>query len=268
VAIVDLGSRNGTRLNGKLVNTDTPHIEDGELIVGRTHIRIRTLHTQLPPERLFRRDLLQRHKTLLAAIGLVLVLSYTAFNQWLAAPEQLAPRVLATLVGVCLVLGLWIGMWTLITRIGHGAWSVRIHIAIATNAIAFGAWSSWLIGVTSFAIQWPLAVLTTVMGIAAIIGALFLHLRTATHLGARTSLVIALAIPLMLGTAAGWLALQATTRDVNRIALGPTIYPPAVRVVASTELNDYLAQVSSLKRDAGRKRQQSLAEMPLAEVGQ
>jgi hypothetical protein len=198
----------------------------------------------------------------------VLVLSYAAFDQWLAAPEQLAPRMLATLVGACLILGLWVGMWTVITRIGHGAWNVRIHIAIAANAIALGAWSAWLLAMTSYAMQWRLAVVTTVIGIAAIVGALYLHLRKATHLGARTTIIVAAAIPLMLGTAAGWLAVQASSQDVNRITLGPAIYPPATRVAASTELNDYLAQVNSLKREAGRKRQQSLAEMPLAEVGQ
>jgi hypothetical protein len=268
VSITDMGSRNGTRLNGKLVTIDTSPIDDGELIVGRTHLRIRTLHTALPPERLFRRDLLQRHKTFLAALGLALVLSFAAFVQWLAAPEQLAPQMLMALVGTCVVLGLWVGMWTLITRIGHGAWNVRIHVAIAANAIAFGAWSSWIVGVVSFAMQWRLTAVTIVIGIAAIVGALHLHLRKATYLAARTTIIIAIVIPLMLATATGWLTQQATVRDVNRITLGPAIYPPAVRVIASTELNDYLVQVNALKREAGRKRQQSLAEMPLAEVGQ
>jgi hypothetical protein len=221
----------------------------------------------LPPERLFRRDLLQRHKTLLAVLGLVLVLSYAAFDQWLTAPEQLAPRMLATLVGACLILGLWIGMWTIITRIGHGAWNLRIHIAIGANAIALGAWSNWLLRMTSYAMQWRLTPVTTIIGIAAIVGALYLHLRKATYLRARTTIIVAVAIPLMLGTAAGWLAVQASLQDVNRITLGPAVYPPATRIAASTELNDYLGQVNSLKREAGRKRQQSLAEMPLAEVG-
>jgi hypothetical protein len=268
VSITDMGSRNGTRLNGKLVTADVSRIEDGELIVGRTHLRIRTLHTQLPPERLFRRDLLQRHKTFLAALGLALTLGFVAFFQWLAAPEQLAPRLLMALVGACVVLGLWVGMWTLITRIGHGAWNVRIHVAIAANTIAIGVWSSWIIGVISYAIQWRLTAITIVIGIAAIVSALHLHLVKATYLAARTTIVIAIAIPLMLATATGWLNQQAITHDVNRITLGPTIYPPKARLVASTELNDYLVQVNSLKREAGRKRQQSLAEMPLAEVGQ
>lgn len=268
VSIADLGSRNGTRLNGKLVNADTASVEDGELIVGRTVLRIRTAHTQLAPERLFRRDLLQRHKTSLTIVGLLLILSYGAFDQWLAAPSQLAPRLLETLLGVCLILGLWIGMWTLITRISHGAWQIRIHTAIAANAIAVGAWSAWLVGLASYALQWRLDWVTAVIGITAIIGALYLHLRKATHLAARTAVITAVSIPLMFGAAAGWLTEQTYTHDVNRIAMGPDVFPPVMRLTTTTDLNDYLAQVNSLKRDAGRKRQQSLADMPLAGVGQ
>ena len=267
VSIADLGSRNGTRLNGKLVNGDTPSIESGELIVGRTRLHVRTAHTQLPPERLFRRDLLQRYKTTLAIAGLLLALSYATFDYWLTAPEQVTLR-FATLLGACLIFGLWIGMWTLITRISHGAWQVRIHIAIATNAIAMGAWSTWLVGLASYAMQWQLTWVTAILCIAAIIGALYLHLLKATHLVARTAAITALTIPLMFGVAAGWLTQQTYTRDVNRFTLGPDIFPPNVRISTTTELNDYLAQIQSLKRDANRKRQQSLADMPLAEVGQ
>jgi hypothetical protein len=268
VSITDLGSRNGTRLNGKLVYADTPGVEDGALIVGRTALRIRTAHTQVAPERLFRRDVLQRHKTSFTIAGLLLVLSYATFDLWLTAPDQLAPRLLEALFGVCLILGLWIGMWTLITRISHGAWQIRIHTAIAANAIAIGAWSAWIVGLASYALQWHLTWVTTLIGMAAIIGALYQHLLKATHLVARTVVITAVSIPLMFGAAAGWLTEQTYTRDVNRIALGPDVFPPGVRLATTKDLNDYLAQTNSLKRDASRKRQQSLADMPLAEVGQ
>jgi hypothetical protein len=264
VAIADLGSRNGTRLNGKRVPADASGVEDGELIVGRTRLRIRTAHTSLPPERLFRRDLLQRYKTSLAIAGLMLVLAYAAFTQWLAAPEQLAPRMLATILGTCMALSIWIGIWALITRIGHGAWTLRTHIAIAANALAIGAWCDWLIGAASFATQWPVAPIAIIAIGAAIIGALYLHLRKATHIGVRAAAIIATSIPLVLGIAAAWLSQQNSTRDVNRIALGADVYPPDLRIAPSTELSDYLARSNALKREASRKRQQSLAEMPIA----
>jgi FHA domain len=264
VAIADLNSRNGTRLNGKRIGAAAFSVEDGELIVGRTRLRIRTAHTTLPPERLFRRDVLQRYKTPLAVAGLLLVLSYAAFDQWLAAPERLAPRMLATMLGVATALGIWIGLWALITRIGHGAWTLRTHIAIAANATALGAWSSWLLELASFALQRQLTLLAALIAISAVMGALYLHLRKATHLSARTAAVVAASIPLVIGITVGWLNQQNANRDVNRIALGADVYPPQLRIAPSTDLNDYLAHASSLKRDANRKRQQSLAEMPLA----
>jgi hypothetical protein len=264
VAITDLGSRNGTRLNGKRIGADTPSIEDGELIIGRTRLRIRTAHSPLPAERVFRRDFLQRYKTVLAIAGLLLVLGYAAFDQWLVATERLAPRMLATLLGVAVALGIWIGLWALITRIGHGAWTLRTHIAIAANATAIGAWSNWLLELGSFALQWPLTAVAAVIGISATMGALYLHLRKATHLSARTAASIAIAIPLVLGITTGWLNQQNNTRDVNRVSLGAAVYPPKLRIAPSTDLNDYLTQANALKREANRKRQQSLAEMPLA----
>jgi hypothetical protein len=265
VAITDFGSRNGTRLNGKRVSVDAPAaIEDGELIVGRTRLRIRTAHTVLPPERVFRRDLLQRYKTSLAITGLILVLSFVAFDQWLAAPEPLAPRMLATMLGVVVFIGIWISLWALITRIAHGAWTLRTHIAIAANALAIAAWSSWLFGVASFAMQWRLTVIAAGIGIAAMIAALYLHLRKASHLSVRTTAIIAASIPLVLGIAAGWLSQQNTTRDVNRFTLGADVYPPDLRIATTTELDEYLTRINTLKRDANRRRQESLAEMPIA----
>jgi FHA domain len=266
VSIRDLGSRNGTRFDSKLVTESLGAVDHGELIVGRTRLRIRTSHIALPAEKLFRRDLLQRYKTSMAIIGLLLTMAYAAFDQWLTAPEALAPRVLATALGVLVVLGIWVGTWGLITRLGHGIWGLRTHAAIAANALAIGAWLSWLLDAASFAIQWRLVGVAVAIVFASVVGALYLHLRKATHLGVRSAAAIGIAVPLLLAISAGWLTQQSTLRNVNRLNLGIAVYPPTLRMTPSADLNDFLAQAESLKRDANRARQQSLADFPLTDA--
>lgn len=266
VAIRDLGTRNGTRLDEQLIGSSAS-ITDGELIVGRTRVRIRTALTALTPERVFRRDILQRYRTLLAVVGLVLSLAYVVFSQWLAYYDPLAPRIVTAVIVSVLAIGAWTATWGLITRFTHGHWSFRTHAAIATNTLAMCLWSSWLFGLAIYALQWRWLEYPKVTIIAAAgLTALYLHLRKATHFTIRTSAAIAAATPLLLAGAGLWVSQQNSSQDINGIALGPDVYPPQYRVAQSAELNDYLGSVEQLKREANRKRRMSLADRPLAET--
>jgi hypothetical protein len=267
IAIADLGSRNGTRVDGQRIETGAPAtITDGELIIGRTRVRIRTTLTALTPERLFRRDLLQRKSSLLAVVGLVLCVGYVGFNRWIAFPDPLAPRILTAVMATVGALSLWSGLWGVITRVGHGVWTLRMHFAIAANAVGLCAWSDWLFDVAIFSSGWNwLAVVNAFLIGSAILVSLYLHLRKATHFTIRTAAIIAAALPLILGGAAVWISQQNNVGDINRVSYGPNVYAPQLRWVTSTDLNDYLTEVDSLKREANRKRRLSLAERPLAE---
>ncbi len=267
IAVADLGSRNGTRVDGQRIESGvTRAITDGELIVGRTRVRIRTALTALTPERLFRRDLLQRHRTLLAVIGLALCGGYVGFDQWITYPEPLAPRILSAVLIALGAIALWSSLWGLVTRVGHGVWTLRTHFGIAANTVALCLWSNWLFDVAVFSSGWNwLVILDVILIGVAIPSALYLHLRKATHLTIRAAWVTAAVLPLMLASAAAWIAQQNSVGDINRVSYGPNVYSPQFRVATSTELSDYFATVDSLKRDANRKRRLSLAERPLAQ---
>ncbi|HTE40628.1 MAG TPA: hypothetical protein VK629_07355, partial [Steroidobacteraceae bacterium] len=56
-------------------------------------------------------------------------------------------------------------------------------------------------------------------------------------------------------------------RNVNRQEFGIPVYPPALRVASSTDLDEFVVSLTELKRETGRLRQQSLAEKPMATVG-
>ncbi len=155
VQVQDLGSRNGTRLDGQRIAAESGAlVASGELWIGRTHVRLRTANAPLEAERLFRRDVLHRHRSLLAACGLLLCFAFAAFLQWTYAPEQFAQRlVVAELVAVA-ALALWVSAWSLVSRLTVGAWQVRIQIAIAAACLGIWAWGYWLYSLAAFALQW------------------------------------------------------------------------------------------------------------------
>lgn len=269
VSVRDLGTRNGTRVDGKRIPADAAAIiEQGEVIVGRTRLRIRTRHTPLGPERVYRRDFIRRHRTLLAAAGVSACIAYGSFLQWLDAPSSMFRSVTTAALVTLGLIAIWIGPWTLTTKLNHGSWRVRVHVAIASIGAAFCAWGYWVAGLVAFATQWSVLVQTGVAVVAGTaLAALYLHLREATYYGRRIALALAVAATLVIG-AIGWIAaISVDDGDVNRVELGPDVRLGAQRVVPNRDIADYLAEVDKLKLAAGRERQKSLLNEPLADAG-
>lgn len=267
VNVRDLGTRNGTRVDGALVPADTGAIvEQGEIIVGRTRLRVRTRHAPIGTERLFRRDFVRRHRTLLAAAGVLACIAFGGFLQWLDAPSAMLRRVTTAGLVAFSAIALWSGLWALISKLNHGSWNIRVHVAIASFGAAFCAWGYWIAGLVAFAAQWTALVRSgvIVVGGAALLS-LYLHLRAATHYGRRIALALAGAATLVIGAIVWIGTIAADDGDVNRVSLGPDVRLGARRVVPNRDITDYLAEVDKLQRDAGRERQKSLLNAPLAE---
>jgi hypothetical protein len=266
VLVRDLQTHNGTRVAGRrLRGGEEAAIAEGELLIGRTHVRVRTREAvALPEERPFRRDLLRRHRSALAAAGLALCLLFAALSQWLAAPEKLAPRVLIALLVTLVVLAVWTGFWSLVSRLSIGAWQIRIHLSIAAIFVAVCAWGYVLHQLLSYMTQWSgLTPVALLVGAALALVAAWLHLRNATPYSPPLALSLASLAPLLL-IGVLWLTdLLVDPRNVNRVELGPDVYPTVARVAPSTDLADYLSDAAALKRDANRNRQESLLQSPL-----
>jgi len=268
VSVRDLGTRNGTRVDGQLLAADAVTIvEQGDVIVGRARLRIRTRHTPIGAERLFRRDFVRRHRTLLAAAGVSTCIAYGGFVQWLDAPASMLRSVMvAGLVALGLIAS-WTGLWALMSKLNRGSWEVRVHVAIASIGAAFCAWGYWLAGMAAYAAQSSVLVQ---MGVgvagAAVLAALYLHLREATHYGRGTALALAGVATLVIAAIAWIIAVGVEDGDVNRVDLGPDVRLGAQRVVPNRDIADYLAEVDELQRAAGRERQKSLLNAPLADA--
>ena len=268
VSVRDLGTRNGTRVDGDLVSADTGAvIEQGEIIVGRTRLRVRTRHTPIGQERVFRREFVRRHRTILAAVGVLACIAYGGFMQWLDAPSTLLRNIATAVLVVLGLIALWTGLWALATKLNHGSWHVRIHLTIASIGAAFCAWGYWVSGLVAFAAQWSgwVAIGVAVIGVVTLV-ALYLHLREATHYGRHISLAMAGAVTLVIGTVAWIISIGVEDGNVSRVDLGPDVRLEARRVVPNRDIADYLAGVDKLKLAAGRQRQQSLLDVPLADA--
>jgi hypothetical protein len=270
VHVRDLGSRNGTLLDGRRVSVDAGStVQAGELLIGHTRLRVRTGRAPLAAERPLRRDFLLRNRTLLAVAGLALCFAFAAFQQWTYAPERLAQRVLIAVLAVMVALAPWIGAWSLVSRLATGAWRVRIHLAIAACCVALWLWGYWLHSLLAFAFQWRwLAPVMVAMAGVIAFGAAWLHLRQATTFRHLAAMLLALLAPLV-GGGAWWLVdLQLDPRTVNRMENGPRVFPPSLRVAPSMDLADYLNDVAKLKREANIGRQQSLLESPVLDTAE
>ncbi len=268
VSVRDLGTRNGTLVDGKRVPADASVIiEQGDVIIGRTRLRIRTRHTLVAPERVFRREFVRRHRTPLAMVGVLACLDYGAFLQWLNAPSSLVRNITMAALVVLGLIALWTALWSLMTKLNHGAWDVRIHLSIGSIGAAICAWGYWLAGLVAFAAQWAVLVkagIAFVGGVALL--TLYLHFREATHYERPVSLALAAVSTVVIGAVAWILTIGVDTSDVNRVDLGPDVRLGARRVVPNRDISDYLAEVNELQLAAARERQKSLLNAPLADT--
>jgi heme/copper-type cytochrome/quinol oxidase subunit 4 len=154
------------------------------------------------------------------------------------------------------------------SKLNKGKWEVRIHLTVASIGVALCAWGFWVAGLVAFAAQWSVLakVGVAVIGATALV-AVYLHLREATNYGRRVSLALAGTVTLVISAIAWVAAVGVEVNDVNRVELGPDVRLGAARVVPNRDIADYLGEVDKLRREAGRERQMSLLNAPLADAG-
>ncbi len=270
VRVQDLGTRNGTRVNRKRVPSDEGTVIDhGEIIVGSTKLLVRTRNAPIGQERVFRREFVQRHRTPLATLGVAACLAYSAFHQWLDAPASLSKSLVTGALVALGVLALWTGFWAMMSKLNKGRWEVRVHLTIASVGAAVCAWGYWVAGLIAYAAQWSALdkIGVAVVGIATL-AMVYLHLREATHYKRQISLALAGGVTVVISAVAWVLAVGVDTSDVSRVDLGPDVRLSARRVVPNRDIADYLAEVDKLQIQAGRNRQKSLLDAPLADSGE
>jgi hypothetical protein len=88
----------------------------------------------------------------------------------------------------------------------------------------------------------------------AVAAALYWHLTCASGASRRRMAIIAIALPATITCAGLWIQSRLQERDVNHIGVSERIYPPALRLRESRELQDFFKRAPQLQASADAKR--------------
>jgi len=261
----DLGSANGMYLDrGKkrlarvVVDGNVP------IRVGHTLIRIRETSHAVEDERLVQSG--RRLVPVVAALVLgVLLLGIDATKTWFSQTGEphLSNYLLPALVLIGIAL-LWIGMWSLLSRLFSGQSHFLRHVLIAETAVlAFWIYSE-LAEVAAFSVNWPVALDAAYIAYWLVLAVMcFLHLREVgrTHLVAK-----AVVVAVLLVVAVTVQALQRSEAFANsgRQTVSHVLLPPALRLVPPQDETTFFADVGKLqtKLDADRTQARPAAVTP------
>jgi hypothetical protein len=258
ILISDLDSVNGIVVAGKR-QKDAKNLElpDGTFQIGRTRLRVRTVHETLAPEKPdpLRPPSIIRDPAWIAGAGALVGGMQLAYTSWLGAPRDLATVIVTTLISGALATGAWVAFWALLSRVMQGEWRWLRHTAIflgvaatfvAINGVLELAWFVFSLPQWSTRAAW--------IGAIAFGYALYLHLMHASSLTARSAALIACIIPALSGGTGQWVQARYQMRDVNHIATSVRIYPPALRLRASGTAEDYYRDTAALRGAADKTR--------------
>ena len=270
ILVSDLGSINGIFVAGKRHNSsgnagetgDAQRLEvtGGMLQIGRTHLRVRTAHESLAPEKpdYLRPASLLRDPAWIAGAGALVGGVQLAYSSWLGAPRDLAILIVTTLISGVLAVGAWVAFWALLSRVIQGEWRWLRHAAIilgiaaifiAINGVLELGWFVFSLPQWSTRAAW--------IGAIAFGCALYLHLIHASNITARRAALVACIVPALSGGTGQWVQARYQMRDVNYIATSVRIYPPALRLRAAGTSVDYFRDTMTL-RDAADKTRKAM----------
>lgn len=261
----DLGSANGLYLDRGKTRHDRVAVDGNVPIrIGHTLIRIRETGHAVEHERLVGSG---RHAVpVVAALMLaVLLLGIDAITTWFAqtgeshASTYVLPALV--LVGTALI---WIGIWSLLSRLFSGQSHFLRHVLIAeTVVLAYWLYSE-LAQFAAFSFTWPLAFDKLYIANWVALAALcFLHLREVgrTHLLAKG---IVVAVLLLAAVTVQTLQRSEAFANSGRQTASHVLLPPGLRLAPLRDETAFFADVGKLRTrlDADHAQAKSMAVQP------
>lgn len=230
VRVTDLNTVNGLIVLGERVRRATlAALEDGEIQIGHSHLRMRTSTDSLAPERPDLESLRSRHREYGVVIaGALLCIGFAGFRAWAAAPDNVPLATASGLLIGAAVLGAWVFLWVLLGRAVRSKWQWSRTAAVALGAAAAVLWLAWITDVAVFATG-----VTRLRGYGTLLGlviggtALYLHVRIASRMHRLPAAAVACVVPLLGLAGYLWFTNQRYAEDVNHITRPAGIYPPS-----------------------------------------
>ena len=261
IAVADLESVNGIEVGGKVVHGGDPvRLNDGVFRVGRTRLRVRTAHEVLPAERADRGEtswlsLGAELRELEAGFGLSVAVN--EFEVWTTTtqPRELSTALVTTLLALVVLLGLWIALWALASRVafGESRW-VRHAVIVSVLYVVFSLVARVVDVVNGgLGLHLPAAVGPLLVGIAVSVG-LSAHLVNASPMRARFAVAIGVAIPAAIIAAMLWTQTRSQNRSPSYIADLDHTLPPALLVRRGVALDAFATELADLRLRADASR--------------
>jgi hypothetical protein len=260
----DLGTVNGSFVDRAKEPFDRV-VLDGEqrLRIGHTYLRIRDAAHPVVPERTVQPQ--RRLLPIAAGLG-ALIIGIEVLTVWLnETAEPKLQRYLLTPLVVALVLLVWTAIWSVLSRIFAGQARLERNLLIALGgALAYSLWNE-IVWLYSFAFASRALVASGGVAFWLILAVIcFLHLRS---IGSARPLVKAGAVLLLAGAGLGTQALTASdTPGSSPYQAHPRrLLPPAFRIAAPVERDDFAAELTKLKPLLDKERAAEPAQEPTAE---
>lgn len=264
--VTDLGSLNGIVVAGQRVaGARARPLPDNCLRIGRTHLRVRTVHEKLAPEKPDQRaeERFAGAAGRIAAAAGVLVAAQLAYGVWFSAPRELSVGIVSVLGVTAVSIAAWVGAWGLLTRVLRGEWRWPTHLAICLGLTALVGALAGALDLGRFMV-WapPGGGLQIWLGALALAAALFLHLVTASSLSrARAGLAVCL-VSAVLGGGSVWMSSRAAKLDVNAIDSRLALYPAGFRLRAAESRAVFSGRLDGLRARTDSKLKAAISDDP------
>jgi hypothetical protein len=238
-----------------------PHDRPVQLVLGRTHLRLRLATQVLAPEQVLgvSRVLTQGAPTLVLLT--FATLAVLGFSTWLGSEPDLLTKSLTSAAITALGVGFaWSGLWTLLSKVfthqGHFGWHLRVMLLTVL------AWEALMAGTAllAFAFSWPWITDFNFVPAYALVGVmLYFHLQAVEPQHPRRTLGFAVGSALTGLALTLWFNVQATDRAGSELYMNH-LFPPALRVARPVEVPQFMKGAAELQARVDAKARNADAE--------
>jgi len=262
VTVADLESVNGVVIAGQRRHGGEPAELDGDGMfrVGHTRLRVRTAREVVAPERPDRgaSSWVSRGTELkVLAAGSAVSIAATLFEVWTSTtqPRELSTALVTTLLALLGLVGLWIALWALASRVAFGESRWVRHAVIVTVVYAVASVVTALVDVVNGALGLHLspAVGPVVVAMSVAV-ALSAHLLNASPMRARFALGIGVTIPFVILATTLWTQARGQNRSPSYVGDRDLIVPPALVMRRGESLDRFADDLIALRKKADANR--------------
>lgn len=248
----DLGSMNGLFVDDEAVRRDRVAIagNDEVLRIGRTYLRFRAASFAVPPERRIDPQPAGPRRGAWRAVGILtaVAVAMNLLANWLALTTKPEPSTfVAPLVGIAMMVFLWVGFWSLVSRLFAGAARFDRHLLVALVGLVASMAIDRLWALATYAFALPSSPLSmSALAWLLIAAVAYAHLRV---IGPGRLPVKAASVGLIALAAFGtqWLVAREVERTGGFTFESTTLLPPYLRVAGGTDEASFFAGMANLK---------------------